>query len=185
MLERFLETYGNLQDKKDIPLTDLEQIKSEVPDELFQVLQSGEGSFMNGFLWIVNPKEYKVLTDDLYNPVHPPAICFARDAFGSLFLWEGNAIIYVDVNNSKQEVIGKKINVFFNLKLTDSGFLDERTSYTEFLKAKMSLGEIKDDECFGYFPLIGMGGSSRIENLKKVKIKEYLSIVAQSLGKIY
>jgi hypothetical protein len=185
MLEKFLETYGSLQDKKAIPLTDLEQLKSEVPDELFQVLQSGEGSFMNGYLWIVNPKEYEVLADDVYDPIHPPAICFARDAFGSLFLWEDNAIIYVDVNHSKQEVIGKKISVFFNLKLTDSGFLDKRLPYAEFLKAKIFLGEIKDDECFGYFPLIGMGGPSRIDQLKKVRIKEYVSIVAQSLGKIH
>ena len=42
---------------------------------------------------------------------------------------------------------------------------------------------LEQDECYGYLPLLGMG-ADRIDNLKKVKLKEYLAIVAQTLGKI-
>jgi len=78
----------------------------------------------------------------------------------------------------------RKINVFFDLKLTDAGFLKKKTAYTNFLKYNQSLGKLSEDECYGYFPLLGMGGSDKIEYLKKVKIRVYLSIVAQSLGQI-
>jgi len=184
MFTKFLETYGSLASTKDIPSDDLEKIKSAIPFELLELFQEGEGSLMNGFLWIVNPNKHQELVDEAYLPFSTPTVCFARDAFGSFYLWEDNSIIYVDINSSKSEVVGTKIKVFFDLKMTDSGFLSKRTSYDKFLKAKDVLGELSADECYGYFPLIGMGGAEKAENLKKVKIKEYISIVAQSLGQI-
>jgi hypothetical protein len=30
------------------------------------------------------------------------------------------------------------------------------------------------DECFGYFPVLGAGGVEKVENLKKVKLTEYI-----------
>ena len=184
MFTNFIKTYGDLSKTGQIPHADLAGIEDVLPTELVELLHKGEGSYMKGFLWIVNPQEFKQIVDDIYVPLSNPAICFARDAFGSLFLWEDNSVIYVDINNSKQEVVGRKINVFFDLKLTDSGFLSKKTAYDKFVVAEQLLGPPEQDECYGYFPLLGMGGAGRIDNLKKVKPKEYLAIVAQTLGKI-
>ena len=30
------------------------------------------------------------------------------------------------------------------------------------------------DECYGYVPLLGLGGSEKVDNLQKVKIKEHI-----------
>ncbi|RNL55849.1 T6SS immunity protein Tdi1 domain-containing protein [Pedobacter jejuensis] len=182
MFTKFIETYGNLENKQEIPSDDLAQVKGAFTPELYELLEQGEGCYMNGFLWVVNPVEYADLVNQIYLPLTSPSVCFARDAFGSLYLWEDNSIIYVDINFTKQEVVGTKANVFFDLKMTDSGFLDKKTPYKNYLKAREKLGELSKDECYGYTPLIGMGGAEKTENLKKVKIKEYISIVAQALG---
>lgn len=113
MFTKFIETYGSIDNKKVIPLDDLERIIGIIPPELSELLLEGEGSYMNGFLWIVNPSEYKDLINVAYDPISLPAVCFARDAFGSFYIWEDNSIICVNINSSKQEVVGARINVFF------------------------------------------------------------------------
>lgn len=37
---------------------------------------------------------------------------------------------------------------------------------------------------FGYVLLLGLGGSEKVENLKKVKIKEHIELIMQMVGKI-
>lgn len=51
-------------------------------------------------------------------------------------------------------------------------------------EAIIKLGKIELNECFGYFPLLGLGGSEKVENLKKVKIREHIEIITQLVGKI-
>ncbi|MCZ4223985.1 hypothetical protein [Pedobacter rhodius] len=58
MFTKFTETYGNLENKQEIPSNDLAQVKSTLTPELYELLEQGEGSYMNGFLWIVNLVEY-------------------------------------------------------------------------------------------------------------------------------
>ena len=53
--------------------------------------------------------------------------------------------------------------------------------YTE---ATRMWGNIEFNECFGFVPLLGLGGSQKVENLKKVKIKEHIEIISQLVGKI-
>jgi len=184
MFEKFETTYGGIKHPQEILSENLNSIKQYLPEDLFVFLKKGKGSYMDGFLWIVNPIEYKDIVDEVYLPLRNPSICFARDAFGNLYLWEDSSIIYVDINHSKQEVVGRKTSVFFDLKMTDKGFLEKRLQYNNFLEAKKILGELQSDECFGYEPLLGLGGVEKIRNLKKVKIREYISITAQALGKI-
>ena len=57
----------------------------------------------------------------------------------------------------------------------------EEDQYTE---AVNRLGKLEHDECFGYVPLLGLGGSEKVENLKKVKIREHIEIISQLVGKI-
>ena len=184
MFEKFVAAYGDIKHQQEILNEDLNSIKQYIPEDLFVFIKKGKGSYMNDFFWIVNPVEYKNIVDEIYLPLKNPSICFARDAFGNLYLWEDSSIIFVDINHSKQEVIGRKLNVFFDLKMTDKGFLEKRLPYNNYLEAKKNLGELHSDLCYGYNPLLGMGGSEKVMNLQKVKIKEYISITAQALGKI-
>ena len=46
------------------------------------------------------------------------------------------------------------------------------------------LGKLEYDECFGYVPLLGLGGSEKVDNLDKVKIREHIEIITQLVGKI-
>ena len=40
------------------------------------------------------------------------------------------------------------------------------------------------DECFGYTPLLPLGGSEKVDNIKKVKIKPHIDLITQFVGRI-
>ncbi|WP_297980895.1 T6SS immunity protein Tdi1 domain-containing protein [uncultured Oscillibacter sp.] len=45
-------------------------------------------------------------------------------------------------------------------------------------------GPLQFDECFGYTPLLGLGGSRKVDNLRKVKITEHIDLITESAGKV-
>ena len=54
----------------------------------------------------------------------------------------------------------------------------------QYIEAVNKLGKLEQDECFGYVPLLGLGGSEKVQNLKKVKIREHIELISQLVGKI-
>lgn len=184
MYESFLAQCGPLQHKKEFNQNSLTQLPDLLPNDLLALLSEGEGSYMNGYLWIVDPFDYQNTLAEVYKPVEDPSICFARDAFGGLYVWEGESIVYINVRHGNSMVIGRKISVFFNKIITDWEYLSEQLQLENFYPAKEALGDLSFDECYGYVPLPGLGGSEKVENLQKVKIKEHISIIAQTVGQI-
>jgi len=157
----------------------------EFPDEIsFLQKEYSESFFLDGFLSLVSPSEYKEILDDIYTPYQEPSTCFAKDAFGSLYVWENKSIKLINIRHGISEIIGRKPSVFFNLKMTDKGFLAKRLSIETFYQAKEKLGPLAYDECYGYEPILALGGAERVENIRKVKIKEHIAIVSQLIGKI-
>lgn len=184
MFESFLAECGPLQHKAEFNQNTLDQLKGLLPDDLLTLLSQGKGSYMNGYLWIVDPLDYQDTLEEVYTPVEHPSTCFARDAFGGLYVWEGESIVYINVRHGESKVVGRKVGVFFNNIITDWEYLSEQLHLDNFYPAKEALGDLSFHECYGYIPLLALGGSEKAENLQKVKIKEHISLIAQSVGKI-
>lgn len=184
MFEKFVEEYGDIENRVGQPLDHLEKIKNTLPDELFAFISNGIGSYMDGFLWVVDPVQYDAILKGIYIPVQEPSVCFARDAFGGLYTYEDNSVIYVNIRHGISKVIGRKVHILFNSIMTDWEYFTEELSLENYIPAKEKLGKVEQDECYGYVPLLGLGGSEKVENLEKVKLKEHILLISQALGKI-
>ncbi|WP_296585518.1 T6SS immunity protein Tdi1 domain-containing protein [Ruminococcus sp.] len=65
------------------------------------------------------------------------------------------------------------------------GELDEEyLSIEKYNAAVKKYGKLEYDECFGYVPLLGLGGKESVNNLKKVKIKEHIALITEMVGEI-
>ena len=73
---------------------------------------------------------------------------------------------------------------FFLEDLQDEVFNDDYFDVSMYNDAIKIWGNIEFDECFGYVPLLGLGGSEKVQNLKKIKIKEYIEVIVQLVGRI-
>lgn len=61
---------------------------------------------------------------------------------------------------------------------------DEYLSIKQYKAAVEKLGTLEYDECFGYVPLLALGGEESVNNLKKVKIREHIALITEISGEV-
>ncbi|PHU33876.1 hypothetical protein CSX01_12995 [Pseudobutyrivibrio ruminis] len=68
--------------------------------------------------------------------------------------------------------------------LDDDYFFEKYFQIPLYIEAVNKLGKLEQDECFGYVPLLGLGGSEKVDNLNIVKIREHIELISQMVGKV-
>ena len=89
----------------------------------------------------------------------------------------------VKYKNGNFIILAKSFSRFIQ-NLADDYFLEKYFQIPQYAEAVKKLGKLEYDECFGYVPLLGLGGSEKIENLNKVKIREHVELISKTVGKI-
>lgn len=155
-----------------------------LPDELLDLWRRyGFGSFMGGYLKVINPIEYQELIIETYFRGGISVPIFVT-AFGDVIAWEENKYIrMIKYKNGSFKGMVSGFKFFFS-DLQEESFIQRFFEISKYNEAVKMWGNIKYDECFGYVPLLGLGGSEKVENLKKVKIREHIEIISQLVGKI-
>lgn len=157
---------------------------TKVPDELIEIWKNyGFGSIKSGYLKIVNPTEWlNVLTESYY--VDKEAIPIFVTGMGDIIVIDSKGYFML-INYRKRMIkgVGKSFKTFF-MMLGSAPMLDELFFWNTYLEAVEMYGTLEYDECFGYVPLLGIGGAERIDNLQKVKIKEHIQIITEFMGPI-
>ena len=132
---------------------------------------------------VINPDDYKELLDETYYAGNI-AIPIFTTAFGDILaLEEGRYIAHLMYINAEFHILTSGLERFL-LNLKEAYFLNKWFRLPKYRDAVERLGQLEHDECFGYVPLLGLGGSDRVENLKKVKLKEHILINVHFLGGI-
>lgn len=184
MFNKFLEKYPEYVINNKHAFEIIEQYQDTVPDEIIEIWKNyGFGTFMNSYLKIVNPNDYSELLKNSYNPIYKNPIVLFTTAMSDLIIWENNFLVLIDYRHGVSKVIESGFKYFFD-DLTDEEFLIDDLSAINFNLAKEKLGEVDFNECYGYVPLLGLGGLEKAENLEKVKLKEHILLISQALGKI-
>lgn len=186
MLETFFEKYPSYNIVQKPTPEVLEKFKGKLPSQLIDCWNVyGFGTFMNGFLKLVDPMEFQPAFEEAYDN-KDNEIVFAVTALGDFLTWTGDAIRAVYFKNGYDSIIesGDDMEWFFDMDLADQGYLRDNLNDENYLAARTKLGEPAYDECYGYVPLLALGGPEKAENLQKVKMKEHISLIAQTVGKI-
>lgn len=164
------------------------QYQDLVPPELLTVWQEyGFGTFCDGYLKIVNPADYADLLVDTYEHTStaaptaaPPLVLFAT-AMGDLLVWERGYLVLVDYRHSNTNSVAISFELLFR-DFADDYFLKHDLRWEPYPAARERLGEPAFDECFGYVPLLALGGPETAEHLEKVKLREHIALIGQFTG---
>lgn len=177
-------------------ITDFIQ-KDRVPEQLFKEYEQklpaqfidfwqkyGFGTFYNGYLKAINPDDYKELLGESCFQGNESIPIFAT-AFGDLIIWAKNRYIkIVKYRYGELNVISAGADFFFD-DITDGEFDDDVFSVKQYEEAVKKIGDLEYDECFGYVPLLALGGKETVNNLKKVKIREHIALMIQLTGGVW
>jgi hypothetical protein len=160
----------------------IEQYQNIVPNEIVEIWQHyGLGSFRKGFLKIINPEEYNDILAVAYAESSVAIPLFAT-GMGDIITWEDNrTFLLLNFGKKILKGLANDVDVLL-LSLGNDGFCEANLFWKHYPKAVEMYGSLAYDECFGYVPLLGLGGSEKVKNLQKVKIKEQIMIITELLG---
>jgi hypothetical protein len=177
---KFYEKYGNGMKYEEIDVSIISEYDQYLlmPEILEIFTKDGISSYMDGFFWTLNPLDYvDWLNDWLY--FEDRSIPFARTAFGDIIFIREKVIMVLNSNKGCVDFVTDDVDRFFNWDLIDDWYLNEyfKKDIYDNLSPKPNLVQ---DECLGYFPLLSLGGIENPKNLKIVKMREYLDVVAKA-----
>lgn len=166
----------------------INKYKDLLPDELIKAWKTyGYGTCMNGYLKIINPDEFSSLVKDSYLRSEGTIPIFTS-SMGDIILFEKDEnqesyVVMINYRKGKTKVIASKYSLFLRF-LDEEAFKQKALDWLPYPEAIEKYKEPEYDECFGYTPLIGLGGAEKVENLKKVKIKEHILIITEFMGPV-
>ena len=185
MFDRFFSVHPDYQvvQKPDARLIAL--CEGRFPAEILKFwTEFGFGTYMNGYLKMVDPSLFQDFMKSSYAVFLEPATVFAATAFADLLIWEGDCVKQINYRTGESRVASGNFSVFMNLRLSKWVNVDQSMRGGQFLPAVERLGEPAFDECFAYVPALALGGSEKVENIQKVKLREHLMILSQLVGVI-
>lgn len=181
MNEEVLNDYEKIS---DVDQSLIQEFREKLPEEVINIWEKcGFGSFMNGYLKVVNPDDYTMLLEDSYFQANVSIPIFVT-AFGDVITWEKNQNVGIVLYRyGTNECMIRGFGLFLKL-LNDPSFVKRYFTIEKFNEAVEMHGSLSYDECFGYVPLLAIGGKETTKNLKKVKIREHIALITALVGEI-
>jgi len=182
VFDQFKRTHGPGSGKAVADRDSLDRYRNTLPGSLIRLWEEdGWSSYANGFLRVTNPADLEDVLDDWLDPSSAPRSVVAHTALGHLFLWTNNTVYLLNPHNGHIDKITEDAEILFDTVLCDDiVLLGLRKDLYDSAVAR--LGKPAPDECFGFVPALALGGDPVAENLQRVKLREYLAILAQVAG---
>lgn len=158
----------------------IQEYKDKLPSSLLEEWkENGWCGYAQGLIWIVNPDSFEDILGDWVDLTSTSAIVFARTIFGDLFLWSGDQVHILTVQDGDVEVITKDIEIFFNKFLCEEDILDNVLKKDLYQEALQRLGLPEPNECYAFVPALALGGPGTVDTIERVKLREHLHFLAQ------
>ena len=149
----------------------------------------GLGSYCNGLFKLINPSDYQDVLNSCYVMDYDKSFLpFMCTAFGDVFAYVenqklNNYIVYLNVRYGTYLILPGNLVLLLNKIIFNKSILKGWFDLENYPVIPEKLGTPDYDECFGYSPLLAMGGSENIENIRIVKTLPYIDISTQTIGR--
>lgn len=167
-----------------VPDETVEAWHGRVPDALLDVWQSqGLGSGVDGFIKVIDPGVYlEQMGDCLPSRSMVPVLA---TGMADVIVWDTDAqklrvLLY---RFGMAEALFDDLD-FVAMLLSDRDFLDERLRFAPYAEAVDRYGAPSYTQCFGYVPILALGGPQSVENLEKMELTTHVELITQLAGPI-
>ena len=171
--------------EKEIPKEIIEKYKGQVPDEIIEIWKNyGLGSFLNGYLRVINPDDYKELVEETYFSGKESIPLFTT-AFADVITWENNKYIGIIFYREEDfDIIDSGMDFFFTDIYTEDSLRNDYFDLKLYEKAVKKYGELEYNQSFCFVPLLGLGGKKSVDNLDKGDTLTHIYLITELVGKV-
>lgn len=169
-----------------VPEEVIEKYRTKVPEQMIEFWETyGFGTFQQGYLKSINPDEWVDVLQEVSKHKKGGIPLFIT-GMGGLVIWDGKSIYDFKIWKDDFDNISSGMKYFFRDLYADENWdMEENFKWQPYIEALEKYGSIAYDECFGYTPLLVLGGPEKVENLSKVKVREYMLLNISITGVIY
>jgi hypothetical protein len=163
------------------PMSFYEGPEAKVDEDLVALWKSdGWARYRGGLFWTVDPRRFIELPTEW--PIVPKdALVFGRDAFGNIYMVNKPNVNRLDIQWNSLGNLGPSAYVFLNATMVQPRYREQTLNAKLFEAVRKSAGDLEADECYGLFPALPLGGSEEDpSSYRRVKLREYLALVAQA-----
>ena len=160
----------------------IEKYKDKVGDDVIEIWEKyGFGTTFNGYLKIINPDNMQRLLEETYIMPFDETPVFVTGMGDIIAIDNGGSFVIADYRHQRVKVLWpqKKIRWKFFL---DDYYQDRYWQWNPYFEAVEKYGEPKYDECFGYEPLLSLGGNESVNNLRKLNYEVHITIMSEMQG---
>ena len=167
-----------------VPQEVIKKYKEQVPVELVQIWEEdGLGTFLDGYLKVINPDDYLELVQETYFRGDISIPIFAT-AFGDIIVCEEKQYLrMVKYKDGSFDIFLEDLSFFIKF-LPDESFTDDYFDLPLYYAAVERYGSLDYTQCFGFVPLLALGGFKDVKHLDKVKMYEHILLITQLIGPI-
>ncbi|EMI9087806.1 MULTISPECIES: T6SS immunity protein Tdi1 domain-containing protein [Bacillus] len=183
-----MSIYSDFKKNSKVEEYTINKYKEYLPKELIEAWRIyGYGTFMDGYLKVINPDDFSSLVSDTYLGSKGTIPIFTT-SLGDIIIFEKDEnqesyIVMINYRKGKTKVLASKFSLFIRF-LEEEAFKQRALGWLPYPEAIKQYNEPEYEECFGYTPLLGLGGEEKVENLKKVKLKEHILIITEFMGPV-
>jgi hypothetical protein len=175
----FKSELGRAADCVPVPSEVLQKYAGRLPPALLEEWrQYGWCGYGDGIIWFEDPRPFEDLITE-WKGADAEHIVFARTAFANLFTLKDGKIFAIQTQFKECSPLVHDIDFFGSYTLRSKDFMKDFAHKKLFDAAKRQLGALHHDECYAFVPALALGGEARLENIRKVKLLEYLDLLAQ------
>jgi hypothetical protein len=165
----------------------IEKYRGKIPNQMIEVWEKfGYGTILNGYLKIVNPDDYiELMLESSVRDKELPVLF--TTGMGDLLVWDSKDVGFLrklDFKHQDTETVNASFKYFLE-NTHDEWYQENKLKWNPYPEALKMYGPLAYDECFGYVPILGIGGSEKVEKLKKVKLYEHIGIHVAFMGPLF
>ncbi|PVB19108.1 GAD-like domain-containing protein [Mycobacteroides abscessus] len=175
-----------------------------VPDCLVSYWREfGFSGFGSGLIWLVDPIEWKVTTDEvLLDTIRHPRlgedaqyIPFLRSAFGQVWFWtpgygislivepvRGTVFFRSPARDTSPSGLERSMQSFFTASSVERFDLRDPDEEGMFDRVLDRLGPLRFDELYGFVPGVRLGGAMTVENTNVFQIHVHMALLRTAIA---
>lgn len=160
----------------------IEKYKEVVGEDVVEVWEKyGFGSTFNGYLKIINPDDIQELLEETYIMPFEDIPVFVTGMGDIIACNSRGSFVLLDYRHQRMEVLWTDKEIEWDF-FFDKYYQEEEFQWNPYFEAIEKYGEPEYDECFGYEPLLSLGGNESVDYLKKVNYQIHISIMGELQG---